>query len=172
MSLLQKKIITFTLLLVFLLVLVFFFLVEQDEIKVSPEILEKDYPTAEQKMPHEIETKQKRVPSEEVLPYKSLYGPLPGTLEGTVMQQALVVDEDGNLRISSDLKRVFDFFLSTIEFIVPAKCSCVLFAFLYRRKKRGQHILRNWTNVSIPNCQTTRQNYRKKIFFHKSLKCI
>tara|TARA_R110002072_G_scaffold90500_10_gene202540 strand:+ start:17382 stop:18479 length:1098 start_codon:yes stop_codon:yes gene_type:complete len=58
---------------------------------------------------------QKTVPSDKVLPYKSMYGPLPGTLEGTIMQQALVVDEEGNLRISSDLKRVFDFFLSTIE---------------------------------------------------------
>lgn len=57
----------------------------------------------------------KRVPSDKVLPYKSAYGPLPGTLEGTIMQQALALDEDGNLRISSDIKRVFDFFLSAIE---------------------------------------------------------
>ena len=55
------------------------------------------------------------VPSEKVLPYKSEYGPLPSTLEGTIMQQALAVDEQGDLRISSDLKRVYDYFLSTIE---------------------------------------------------------
>lgn len=58
---------------------------------------------------------QKTVPSEKILPYKSKYGPLPGSLEGTIMNQALVVDEEGNLRISNDLKRIFDFFLSTIE---------------------------------------------------------
>lgn len=57
----------------------------------------------------------KLVPSDSVLPYKSAYGPLPSTLEGTIMQQALALDEDGNLRVSSDLKRIFDFFLSTIE---------------------------------------------------------
>lgn len=58
---------------------------------------------------------RKLVPSDSVLPYKSSYGPLPGTLEGTIMQQALALDEEGNLRVSSDLKRIFDFFLSTIE---------------------------------------------------------
>lgn len=50
-----------------------------------------------------------------VLMYQSKFGPLPDSLDGTVMGQALVVDESGHLRISSDIKRVFDFFLSTIE---------------------------------------------------------
>ena len=58
---------------------------------------------------------RKTVPSETVLPYKSKYGPLPGSLEGTIMQQALALDEEGNLRISGDLQRIFDFFLATIE---------------------------------------------------------
>jgi len=57
----------------------------------------------------------KTVPSEDVLPYKSKYGPLPGSLDGTIMQQALALDEDGNLRISGDIQRIFDFFLATIE---------------------------------------------------------
>tara|TARA_R110001592_G_scaffold288331_1_gene557330 strand:- start:2544 stop:3635 length:1092 start_codon:yes stop_codon:yes gene_type:complete len=115
MSLIQKKIISFTILLIFLLVLVFVFLVEREEIKTSPEILADHYLLSEQDMSPEVELEKKRVPSDDVLPYKSIYGPLPGTLEGTVMQQALAVDEDGNLRISSDIKRVFDFFLSSIE---------------------------------------------------------
>jgi lipase chaperone LimK len=115
MSLIQRKIISFTILLVFLLVLVFVFLVERDETTASSVILADHYPLSEQDMSQEIEYEQKRVPSEDVLPYKSIHGPLPGTLEGTVMQQALVVDEEGNLRISSDIKRVFDFFLSSIE---------------------------------------------------------
>tara|TARA_R110001592_G_scaffold62252_2_gene190371 strand:- start:9568 stop:10662 length:1095 start_codon:yes stop_codon:yes gene_type:complete len=115
MSLIQKKIISFTILLVILSVLFFVFLVERDETKASPEILAEHYPEPAHEISQEIESEQKRVLSEKVLPYKSIYGPLPGTLEGTIMQQALVVDEEGNLRISSDLQRVFDFFLSTIE---------------------------------------------------------
>lgn len=62
-----------------------------------------------------VENDNEGVPSEDVLPYKSQFGSLPGTLEGTVMQQALAVDEQGDLRISNDLKRVYDYFLSTIE---------------------------------------------------------
>jgi lipase chaperone LimK len=58
---------------------------------------------------------QKTVPSDAVLPYKSKFGPLPGSLEGTIMRQSLALDEDGNLRISADVQRIFDFFLSTIE---------------------------------------------------------
>lgn len=115
MPLSQKKIIPFTSLLVFLLVLVFVFLVELDETKTPPDMLTDNPPVSNQDIVQTIEAKQKQIPSEKVLPYKSKYGPLPGTLEGTVMQQALAVDEDGNLRISSDIKRVFDFFLSTIE---------------------------------------------------------
>jgi len=58
-------------------------------------------------------TKSNTVPSNEVLGYDSKLGPLPGSLEGTIMANALVVDEEGNLRISSDIRRVFDYFLST-----------------------------------------------------------
>lgn len=53
------------------------------------------------------------VPSKDVLGYDSQLGPLPDSLEGTIMENALVVDEAGNLRISSDIRRVFDYFLST-----------------------------------------------------------
>jgi lipase chaperone LimK len=53
--------------------------------------------------------------SDRILPYKSQYGSLPDSLEGTLMHQSLQVDEQGNLRISSDIRRVFDYFLSTIE---------------------------------------------------------
>jgi len=53
------------------------------------------------------------VPSNDVLGYDSTLGPLPGSLEGTIMANALVVNEEGNLRISSDIRRVFDYFLST-----------------------------------------------------------
>ncbi|KZY40234.1 MULTISPECIES: lipase secretion chaperone [unclassified Oleiphilus] len=49
------------------------------------------------------------------LAYESRLGALPDSLQGTQMQQSLQVDEQGNLRISSDIKRVFDYFLSTIE---------------------------------------------------------
>jgi lipase chaperone LimK len=58
-------------------------------------------------------SKQNTVPSNDVLGYNSKFGPLPDSLEGTVMANALVVDEEGNLRISSDIRRVFDYFLST-----------------------------------------------------------
>lgn len=53
--------------------------------------------------------------SQEVLPYKSRFGALPDSLQGTMMKQSLQTDEQGNLRISSDIRRVFDFFLSSIE---------------------------------------------------------
>lgn len=53
--------------------------------------------------------------SAETLEYKSQYGELPESLKGTLLHQRLQTDEQGNLRISSDIKRVFDYFLSTIE---------------------------------------------------------
>jgi len=55
------------------------------------------------------------VPSESVLGFTSKLGPLPHSLEGTVMANSMVVDEDGNLRISGGIRRVFDYFLSTIS---------------------------------------------------------
>lgn len=51
----------------------------------------------------------------ESLAYESRLGGLPDSLKGTLMHQSLQVDEHGDLRISSDIKRVFDYFLSTIE---------------------------------------------------------
>ena len=53
------------------------------------------------------------VASSEVLGYDSKLGPLPNSLDGTIMTNALVVDEAGNLRISNDIRRIFDYFLST-----------------------------------------------------------
>jgi len=63
---------------------------------------------------HQLPTSN-TVPSIDVLGYKSNLGPLPDSLEGTIMANALVVDEDGNLRVSSDIRRVFDYFLSTVN---------------------------------------------------------
>ena len=56
--------------------------------------------------------KLNKIPSSEVLGYDSKLGPLPDSLEGTIMMNALVVDEAGNLRISNDIRRIFDYFLS------------------------------------------------------------
>ncbi|MFT7186006.1 MAG: lipase chaperone LimK [Pseudohongiellaceae bacterium] len=53
------------------------------------------------------------VSSIDVLGFHSKLGPLPNSLDGTIMANVLVVDEDGNLRISSDIQRIFDYFLST-----------------------------------------------------------
>jgi len=47
-----------------------------------------------------------------ILGYQSVYGPLPKSLEGTLMQQALMVDSNGDLIVTSDLKRIFNYFLS------------------------------------------------------------
>lgn len=113
----NKKIIAF--LVVLTLVIVAFFFNQNDEsseknlsaIKPENNIQTSSLDLAVQAEP----IMQKHVPSENVLPYESTHGPLPGTLDGTVMQQALAVDDDGNLRISSDIKRIFDFFLSAIE---------------------------------------------------------
>lgn len=49
------------------------------------------------------------------LAYPSRYGALPDSLQGTVMQTALAVDEHGQLRISNDIQQVFDYFLSAIN---------------------------------------------------------
>lgn len=55
------------------------------------------------------------VSSKSVLGYESQYGPLPNSLEGTIMQQAVLLDENGQLLISQDLMRIFNFFLSTSQ---------------------------------------------------------
>lgn len=86
----------------------------QDSVKASASSSQTGMP-AKSSNTDDVHMAHKTVPSEAVLPYKSKYGPLPGSLEGTIMQQALALDEDGNLRISGDIQRIFDFFLATIE---------------------------------------------------------
>lgn len=49
------------------------------------------------------------------LPYTSRHGALVSSLKGIYFDRDLAVDEQGNLRISSDIKDVFDFFFSAIE---------------------------------------------------------
>ncbi|MCP4162743.1 MAG: hypothetical protein GY760_22000 [Deltaproteobacteria bacterium] len=44
--------------------------------------------------------------------YNSLYGPLPGSLEGTKIDGGLEVDFDGGLLISKDIRKLFEYFLS------------------------------------------------------------
>ena len=54
-------------------------------------------------------------PETSQLPYTSKYGALVSSLKGIYFDRHLAVDEAGNLRISSDIKDVFDFFFSAIE---------------------------------------------------------
>jgi lipase chaperone LimK len=49
------------------------------------------------------------------LPYESQYGSLVSSLKGIYFDRDLAVDDLGNLRISSDIKDIFDFFFSAIE---------------------------------------------------------
>ena len=49
------------------------------------------------------------------LPYESEHGDLVKSLKGIYFDRDLAVDNQGNLRISSDIKDVFDFFFSAIE---------------------------------------------------------
>ncbi|MCH2159539.1 MAG: hypothetical protein MK096_12285 [Oleiphilaceae bacterium] len=49
------------------------------------------------------------------LPYQSEHGDLVSSLRGIYFDRDLGVDENGDLRISSDLKDIFDFFFSAIE---------------------------------------------------------
>lgn len=49
-----------------------------------------------------------------VLGFNSQYGKLPHSLAGTLLDSKLETDEDGHLKISDDIKYVFDYFLSTI----------------------------------------------------------
>lgn len=87
---------------------------DQDEL--TPSSQEVIVPNAADKtLKPAVSEKQKTVPSETILPYKSQHGPMPATLEGTIMRQSLALDEAGNLRISADIQRIFDFFLSAIE---------------------------------------------------------
>lgn len=49
------------------------------------------------------------------LPYESKYGSLVSSLKGIYFDRDLAVDDLGNLRVSSDIKDIFDFFFSAIE---------------------------------------------------------
>jgi len=88
---------------------------QKDEPPVSSQEVVSPAPMPGKSAKPVIPEKPKTVASETILPYKSQHGPLPATLEGTIMRQSLAVDEAGNLRISSDIQRIFDFFLSAIE---------------------------------------------------------
>lgn len=50
-----------------------------------------------------------------VLGYESKHGGLPDSLRGTTIENALLVDAEGHLIISTDIKDLFDYFLSTIS---------------------------------------------------------
>jgi len=49
------------------------------------------------------------------LPYISDYGDLSSSLTGVYFDTKLAVDEHGNIRVSTEIKEIFDFFLSAIE---------------------------------------------------------
>ncbi|MDX1451588.1 MAG: lipase secretion chaperone [Oleiphilaceae bacterium] len=49
------------------------------------------------------------------LPYQSQVSPLPESLRGARMDVPLAVDESGNLRVSGDVRMVFDYFLAAIH---------------------------------------------------------
>ncbi len=51
----------------------------------------------------------------QVLGFESKHGTLPASLRGTTLDNALKVDEEGHLLMSSDIKDVFDYFLSAIS---------------------------------------------------------
>jgi len=53
-------------------------------------------------------------PKTPALSYESRYGDLPESLEGTTLMQDLAVDEAGHLRVSNDLRMIFDYFLSAV----------------------------------------------------------
>lgn len=53
--------------------------------------------------------------SSKQLPYDSKYGALVKSLKGIYFDRDLAVDDEGNLRVSSDIKDIFDFFFSAIE---------------------------------------------------------
>jgi lipase chaperone LimK len=53
--------------------------------------------------------------TQHVLGYESKHGGLPDSLRGTTIENALLVDAEGHLMISTDIKDLFDYFLSTIS---------------------------------------------------------
>lgn len=62
-----------------------------------------------------ISNNSKVATTQDTLGYQSQYGALPNSLKGTTLDNALQVDEDGKLIITSDIKDLFDYFLSTIS---------------------------------------------------------
>jgi lipase chaperone LimK len=53
--------------------------------------------------------------TQHMLGYASKYGMLPNSLRGTTLDNALQIDEAGHLIISTNIKDLFDYFLSTIS---------------------------------------------------------
>jgi lipase chaperone LimK len=53
--------------------------------------------------------------TQHMLGYESQYGMLPNSLRGTTLDNALKIDEAGHLIISTNIKDLFDYFLSTIS---------------------------------------------------------
>jgi lipase chaperone LimK len=53
--------------------------------------------------------------TQHMLGYESQYGMLPNSLRGTTLDNALQIDEAGHLIISTNIKDLFDYFLSTIS---------------------------------------------------------
>ena len=79
----------------------------------SPSVIDNDTTQAKELATTKINPQQ--VSSIKVLGYQSEYGPLPNSLQGTILQKAVLLDEQGNLFISQDLMRIFNFFLSTSQ---------------------------------------------------------
>ena len=89
---------------------------QSKDIALTQGLIDEESPlTVAGRSDNEAQTIVARTDNEDILAYESQYGALPDSLQGTLMRQSLQVDEQGNLRVSSDIKRVFDFFLSTIE---------------------------------------------------------
>jgi lipase chaperone LimK len=55
-----------------------------------------------------------QITTKQILGFESKHGALPDSLRGTTNHNALQVDELGHLLISSEIKDLFDFFLSTV----------------------------------------------------------
>ena len=59
-------------------------------------------------------SEEQKEQSNEIIIYQSQCGPLPKSLEGVPIPNTLLVDEDGNLIIQGGLRRLFNFFLTTV----------------------------------------------------------
>lgn len=65
--------------------------------------------------PEDLESQGATPWDNEVLPYQTRVAPLPESLRGTRLDHPLAVDEQGHLRISNDIRMVFDFFLAAVH---------------------------------------------------------